>query len=504
MSFDYALNNLPKFKRIDLYVCVCILDFATGVRNEMAQEEGSKNTSHNISEENYLQNLQSQTTKDLIPAMVFLGSVAVIGIIGNSLVLFVYTRRFPETPVRVFLVAVAALDLITNVIVIPGEIYDLLHSWMFDKPNVCKVRLYFTVSTTMASAFLLLALAITRYRKICRPFKKQVSITQAKVICLIVVILAHLLPIPYAMIHGRQKKDTERPEIKGYFCAVDDQYVGTFWPKFSSALFGFLFVSCCSPLIVLYVLIWLKARKHRVNRITQPVSTKSPHCELSNRAVSSSTTDEACSGSDAGPKRALIGDSRIESNRVIMSSSKPQSSQIVISQDIKRDCTSDELGTSSPLPRPHVHASALKEKSELSKESESFASNKEDTGSLTTDRTGLDFQYLNAKDTSKNREESAEEGNDPPGRTRQGGMGRTSYMLLIISVSFIVGFLPFLALDSYKSARPEVFASVKGYASSFYHLFLRFCLMNSCINPIVYNVFDLKFRSEVKKIIGCC
>ena len=70
----------------------------------------------------YLQQLQDKTTLTMIPAMVLLLLMAVVGIIGNSLVLYVYSRKFNINGTRVLILVVAAFDLLANVIVIPGEV----------------------------------------------------------------------------------------------------------------------------------------------------------------------------------------------------------------------------------------------------------------------------------------------------------------------------------------------------------------------------------------------
>lgn len=79
----------------------------------------------NISAENktqYLALLQEETTKGMIPAMVYLIVLAAVGLVGNSLVLFVYSQKFKQTSTRVFILAIASFDIITNVVAIPGTL----------------------------------------------------------------------------------------------------------------------------------------------------------------------------------------------------------------------------------------------------------------------------------------------------------------------------------------------------------------------------------------------
>lgn len=80
----------------------------------------------NVSEEErhrYLYILQEETTRMMIPAMIFLILLAVVGLVGNSLVLLVYSRNFQQTSTRIFIMAIAAFDLVTNVLAIPGELF---------------------------------------------------------------------------------------------------------------------------------------------------------------------------------------------------------------------------------------------------------------------------------------------------------------------------------------------------------------------------------------------
>ncbi|CAG5122799.1 unnamed protein product [Candidula unifasciata] len=219
----------------------------------------------NISDQDksqYLAYLQEQTTKGMIPAMVYLIILAVVGFVGNCLVLFVYSQKFKQTSTRVFIMAIACFDIITNVIAIPGEIYDMFHIWDFDQPMVCKTRLFFNAFTTMVAAMVLVAVAVVRYRKICKPFKKQVTIKMARIISVILAMLSLLFSIPYALINGRQTKPTPQNGTMGYECTIDDSYVGTIWPLMNGAFFIFLFIVCSIPLVVMYIMIGVTAWKH--------------------------------------------------------------------------------------------------------------------------------------------------------------------------------------------------------------------------------------------------
>ena len=70
----------------------------------------------------YLQDLQERSTLTMIPALVAVILIAVIGVIGNSLVLYIYSFKFPLNGTRVFILVIAGFDLFINVVVLPGKL----------------------------------------------------------------------------------------------------------------------------------------------------------------------------------------------------------------------------------------------------------------------------------------------------------------------------------------------------------------------------------------------
>ncbi|KAK0045157.1 alpha-2Db adrenergic receptor [Biomphalaria pfeifferi] len=86
---------------------------------------------------------------------------------------------------------------------------------------------------------------------------------------------------------------------------------------------------------------------------------------------------------------------------------------------------------------------------------------------------------------------------------RRSLFGRTSWMMITVSLVFIIGFIPFLGLNFYKTAAPESYASLKGISLAMYQLFSRSYLLNSAVNPIVYSLLDPTFRKECLKFLTC-
>ncbi|CAG5132191.1 unnamed protein product [Candidula unifasciata] len=226
----------------------------------------SSNTSLPVSEEErrrYIAELQRETTKTMIPALVFLATLAVVGLVGNSLVIIVYSRKFHLSATATLIITAAWLDLFANVTAIPGEMYNMLHKWDFDNPILCNARFYCSAFPTISSAMILVALAVVRYRKVCHPHKWQVTEENAKVISAVIPILGALFAIPHAILGGTQTKETPHGGIVGYTCSIDDRYKKTKLPLFSYALLLLFYIDCSITLIALYTLIGLTARRHK-------------------------------------------------------------------------------------------------------------------------------------------------------------------------------------------------------------------------------------------------
>ncbi|XP_059175218.1 uncharacterized protein LOC131955214 [Physella acuta] len=197
------------------------------------------NVSRNYRDEErtcYIAQLQLYSTYTMIPAIIYLVALCVAGVIGNSIVLFVYSQRFRSTASGTFIMAIAVFDLLANIILIPGDIHSIFHYWNFDMVYPCKLRRYGHAVTHGASSLFLVALAVTRYRKICKPFCNQVTVKQARIICIGLTLLAMAMPILYFIILGIQKKKIPNQDFFGYVCNVDDKFNGTALHKINTIL----------------------------------------------------------------------------------------------------------------------------------------------------------------------------------------------------------------------------------------------------------------------------
>ena len=127
----------------------------------------------------------------LLPDTIFLVAYLWIGIIGNSTVLYIYVSRI-RCESRFFIPVLSAVDLVAVIVTCPFSMSINLLSVRFDSDIACKVMWFFAMGTVVLSALTLLIIAVDRYRKICKPFGKQMTRKWKRlslVICLIVDII---------------------------------------------------------------------------------------------------------------------------------------------------------------------------------------------------------------------------------------------------------------------------------------------------------------------------
>ncbi|XP_076462623.1 uncharacterized protein LOC143294980 [Babylonia areolata] len=79
---------------------------------------------------------------------------------------------------------------------------------------------------------------------------------------------------------------------------------------------------------------------------------------------------------------------------------------------------------------------------------------------------------------------------------------RTTLMMFVLTVVFIVNYLPYLLLVSLRS-RLGMEVLVAGLGLNGYHIALRSYFINSAVNPLVYSFCSARFRQECRRLCGC-
>ncbi|GFO46212.1 LOW QUALITY PROTEIN: orexin receptor type 2 [Plakobranchus ocellatus] len=418
----------------------------------------------------YLQRLQEQTTLAMLPAILFILLMALVGLIGNSLVLYVYSRKFRPNATRIFICVIAVFDLVNNVFLIPSEVYDMLNYWDFDYAMLCRVRLGLMTAVTIMSAFTLNALAFARYRKVCVPFGWQVTISQAKFISFILLIISALCATPYGIIKGLHTRQTPHPEIYGTVCSTSDAFRDTIWTLVNSIFFFFLFCLTAIEMVVLYSMVGVKAWRH--------------------------------SQSSSGVTSAGVGSSSSESGGVTHSTSGATGEPGENSQEENgiEDGTSDTNGTNQKhfFKDESTRSVKMFTSSEIVVISDTRPPEQEEAR---RNETGKIAESRNSSRSKVNENESIET------KVKVKPKHSLNRMCFIISAVYIITFLPFLSLLTVASVESEEITTLEGPPLALFNLFYRSFFINSAANSIIYFICDLAFRRECIKLFRkffCC
>lgn len=175
--------------------------------------------------------LNDQFTERHIGGILFTSVLMVLGIFGNFAVLWKYTRRFKVSNYRTYTIWLAIMDITNCCIGMPFLIYYMSHYLTFPSDGLCKFGRFTMVFTTNSSAYILVVIAFDRYRKVCKPLKRQLTSTNTKVCCITATILGLLTSWPCLILYGINIDDTEIPGVKQIRCWTGDDYKYSVYPK---------------------------------------------------------------------------------------------------------------------------------------------------------------------------------------------------------------------------------------------------------------------------------
>lgn len=235
----------------------------------------------------------------MIPVMVFLCLLMVMGLIGNGMVCFYYGWKTRRTTNSIFICTVAIYDLLICSLSIPIELVDLRFFYVFTNIGACKFLRFINHFAAIGSAFTLLVIAVDRYRRICQPFKKQLTLRDAKIACVVFLIASIFFSWPAFVLYSSvpvELKTKDGINITGSDCTTirRESYRPYVWIYNGIHMVGFII--SVALLCVMYVLVGRVLLKHK---LTQQKYTQSrPSSENTNSGSAQTTISEHSEPSD--------------------------------------------------------------------------------------------------------------------------------------------------------------------------------------------------------------
>lgn len=140
---------------------------------------------YNLSDDSYasLINLNNEAALRFIPITLFIVVPMIIELVGNVIVCIIYYKRKRKSTSDLFILKLAALDLLSCMFGTPMKVADLSIPYMFDVSTVCKIGKTLESSTILALAMTLVFISIDRYKLICK-MSESLSKKTTKRLCI--------------------------------------------------------------------------------------------------------------------------------------------------------------------------------------------------------------------------------------------------------------------------------------------------------------------------------
>ncbi|XP_052762411.1 annetocin receptor-like [Mya arenaria] len=143
----------------------------------------------NDSDEIALNELNKDKINEYALAIAFASLMIVLGSVGNIFSVIYYGFKAPKTSTNVIITGLAIVDLIACFVFI-DEIFELCFTVTYRSRAACKILYFVNEWLVVTSGFILLLVAVDRYRKICRPFQWQLTGKSSKLSFAAIILVA--------------------------------------------------------------------------------------------------------------------------------------------------------------------------------------------------------------------------------------------------------------------------------------------------------------------------
>ncbi|BFZ21071.1 hypothetical protein BsWGS_24109 [Bradybaena similaris] len=198
----------------------------------------------------------------LAPAVAFLVALMAVGTVGNIIVCYMFLRKIRPSSQNSLLLSLGTFDLLSCVVGVPSEIFDIRHYYMYESRVGCKTMRFLTTLPSLASVLVLLVIAADRYRKICKPLHHQIHRCHVRISLAIILAVATILSFPALFVYGHRILQTPITGVIGYDCSISEVYRSKQYHVMYEGMFCALFFVCTVALVLIYAKIWRETKRH--------------------------------------------------------------------------------------------------------------------------------------------------------------------------------------------------------------------------------------------------
>ncbi|XP_069106065.1 cholecystokinin receptor type A-like [Argopecten irradians] len=426
--------------------------------------------------------LNDDVTRALLPVIIIIACLMVTGFIGNPLVMYFYGCRMKTTPSYMFIVTLAIFDMMSCTISMPFEIYELCHFYTFDSPDACRTLRFVNYFASIASGATLIAIAVDRYRKICKPFDRQISIKLARVIIVLVVIFAALTSWPSLVFYTVVPVNVmEDPELVGFDCTTRrDEDFKRYITMYNLILFP-IFIISIIVLVVLYCLVGKQLFHLKNFRFYSSRRSLSPTKSNKSEAMTMSVSLPSPTKND-----------KTEDNYNV-NTNRPMS---LSPSDLEADINRKNIENSRDTEFTDISTPNESEKKRTETKI-SFDTTSSPSSDTSTSGSGSPGKENSSPSSMKDKKLTAQNINT----------NRYTVITISISVAFVLSFLPYLSLVTWRTLASDYEPNLLSESAMVaFQLFLRSFLISSASNPVIYGFLNTEFKEMALRALRrvCC
>ena len=127
---------------------------------------------------------------------------SILGVLGNSLVLFVYSRKNNKHSSTLFIISLAVIDFLASLLGMPYTIVVEELDYQLHSDFSCKFYYFFITCIVPFSVYIMVAIAVDRYICICRPHSHVLTRSRGKMIIIALMTLSVLQGIIPSLFYG--------------------------------------------------------------------------------------------------------------------------------------------------------------------------------------------------------------------------------------------------------------------------------------------------------------
>ena len=493
----------------------------------------SENGSSTEGELNILEQYNHELLLYQLPAIIYASIMMMLGLPGNTIVFYVYLFKWRRSTSRVFILFLAALDMVNCATTIPMEIYIMRFSVMLDQPFLCKISRFATYTMNSSSALILVGIAVDRFKRICRPYQKSFSEENCRWICIAAIVFSLSMTWPALFLYGTRIIDLGSATGKG--CLLENKFDYAPYPVIFFGLFASMTLVIFTVLSILYYFVGMQIYRHRsfklrkcthVQKIVdeKSVTVKSENGKASNDKSKHSSSNEAINIVKTNSIPQIV-ENQVSSTPDIREENlclSPYRLVPEVSQDVGTSCGLLGLPSCNSLKDLSDAGRSMRELStcEVSvastyKHEENAVGSREKDGLSKTERDVSPTKRSPVKKVKPKVKKKTRRVRymlvrgastlNQSGRTKCTDcltvrIGRSTYMLFLITLAYIISFLPFYIVAIIRQSDSSFVAHLSKAGHIAYHVFLRSYLLSSAINPIIYSFCNAQFREFVQDL----